>query len=162
MKQSQIIRRLLLPPRQNAAETVHPTVRPLHNPTSGFEPSLSLDGLGFFATSLDVGGVAKVLYQITYRIIIVSFVKAHALWLSLRRLWTLDRNTVNRRLNHLAVMSVGTVDGHSDRYAERFGQQASLHALFGPIRGVWAGFSPRPAGPWSWRRPSIAKTSRFP
>ncbi len=162
MKQSQIIHRLLLPPRQDAAEAIHPTVRSFHNPASGFEASLSFDGLGFFATSLDVSGVPKLLYQITHRIVIISLVKAHALWLCLRRLWTLDRNTVNRRLNHLAIMSVGAVDRQADRHAGCFSQQAPLNAFFGPIRRVWAGFFPRLAGLWSSHRPLTATTSQFP
>jgi len=55
MKQAQIILRFLLPPRQDAAEAVHPAMRPLYNPSASFEAGFMFDGLGFFASGSNVG-----------------------------------------------------------------------------------------------------------
>jgi hypothetical protein len=45
MQQPQIVGRLLLPADQYPAETVHPTVRPLHHPPASLVARLPLDRL---------------------------------------------------------------------------------------------------------------------
>jgi len=160
MKQSQLIRRLLFPPRQDAAEPVHPTVRPFDHPTPGLEAGLALDRLGFLAPSFDVGGISEFLHQVADPIVVVSFVQAHALRMIPRRLGTFDGHALQGGFHHFGVVPVGTVNRQSNRNSRSFGQHATFDAVFGSIRGVGAGFFPRPTGPWSSRRPSTAKTSR--
>jgi len=161
MKQSQIIFRFLFPPRQDAAETVHPAMRPLHNPTTSFEASFMFDRLGFFTSGSNVGYITKLFHQISYLTRIVSLIQRHTLRLLLCRFRTLYRNTLNRYLNHLAVMPIRSVNRQANRYSICLSQQTPFNTFFGPIRRVWAGFSPRQAGLLSWRHPSIAKTSQY-
>ena len=79
MKQTQIIFSFFFPPRQNAAEAVHPAMRPLHHPAACFESGLPLDGLGFLAPRLDVGGIPELFHQVAHVVVIVPFVQAYAL-----------------------------------------------------------------------------------
>ena len=58
-------------------------------------------------------------------------------------------------------MAIGTINRQPNRNAGTFGKQTALDAFFSPVRRVWAGFSPRPAGLLSWHRPLIATTSQF-
>src|ERR1035437_4883677 len=160
MKQSQIILGLLLPPRQDAAEAVHPTVGPFHHPAAGLETGLVFDRLGFFAAGPNVGGVTELQDQLTCLIVVVSLVQAEPLWTLPRGLGAWDRNAFKRRLHHLEIITVGTLNRQADGHARGFRQHATLHAVFGPIRGIGSGFFPRPRGPWSWPRPSTARTSR--
>jgi len=159
MKQSQKIFRFLFPTSQYAAKLVHPAMRPLHNPTASLKPSFSLDGLCFLAARTNMSCITKLFYQISYLAIIITLIHAHALRLLLCRLRTLYRNTLNRGLYHFAVMSIGSVNRQADRYARCLRKQTAFNAFFGPVRRVWAGFSPRQAGLLSWRHPLTAKTS---
>jgi len=161
MKQPEIIRGLLFPPREDAAEAVHPTVCPFHHPPASLEASLPLDRLGFFASGLDVGGISKLLHQVAYRIVIVPFVQANALRMLPCRPRTANRDALEGGFHQLAVVPVRAVNCQTDRYAGGFRQDTSLDAVFGPIRGIGADFFPRPAEPWLWLRPSTARTSRF-
>jgi len=58
MKQAQIIFRFLFPPRQNAAEPIHPTMRTFYNPAASLEAGFSLNGLCLFATRTNMGCAA--------------------------------------------------------------------------------------------------------
>jgi len=169
MKQSQIILRFLLPPRQDAAEAVHPAMRSFHNPAPSFKASLMFDRLGFFASGSNVGCITKLLHQISYLTRIVSLIQRHTLRLFFCRFRTLYRNTFYRCLNHsldwardrLAVVPICSIDCQADRHTTCLGQQTSFNAFFGPIRRVRAGFSPRQAALLSWHRPSVAKTNQY-
>src|SRR5690349_20712825 len=59
-------------------------------------------------------------------------------------------------------MSVGAVNDNSQRNAMGVSEQAALDPAFASIRRIGADFFPRPEGLWSWRRPVITKSSRFP
>ena len=160
MQKTKIILRFLLPPYQYTPETIHPTVRPLGDPATSFEANLSFDRLGFFATRANMGCISKLFYQSSYLTGIISLIQTHALRFLLRRLRARYRDTLNRRLNHFAVMSIRSGNRQADRYTVCLSQQTSFNALFGPIRRVWAGFFPRQAGPCSSLRPLTAKTSQ--
>jgi len=160
MNQSQVIFRFLFPSGQDTAESVHPAMGPLHHPTTRLEAGLSFDRLRFLAAGLDMGRITELSDQISHRVIIITFVQTHPLWILFVGLGTLDRNTLQRRLNQFAVMPIGAVNRQANGYATGFGQQTALNAFFGPIRRIRAGFFPRPAGLWSSRRPSTATTSR--
>ena len=160
MKQSQVILRFLFPPRQNAAKTVHPTVRPFRNPATSFETRLPFDRLRFFATRTNMSGITKLFYQISHLTRIITLIQTHTLRLSLRRLRTLYGNTFYRSLKHLAIMPIRSVNRQTNRHTRCFGQQTPFNAFLGPIRRVWASFFPRPAGPCSSHRPWPAKTSQ--
>jgi hypothetical protein len=57
----EVVLHLLLPPDQDPAEPIHPAVGPLHDPTPGLEPRLTLQGLGLLTSGSDVGGEAEFL-----------------------------------------------------------------------------------------------------
>jgi len=160
MKQTQIIFRFLFPPRQDAAEAVHPTVRTLHNPAASFETSLPFDSLRFLATCTNVGCITKLFYQISYLARIITLIQAYTLRLFLCRLRPFYRNTFYRRLYHFAVMPVCSGNCQANWYAGCLGQQTPFNAFFGLIRRVWAGFFPRQAGLLLWHRPSTARTNQ--
>ena len=160
MKKAKIILRFLLPSYQYTPETIHPTVSSLGDPATGFEANLMLDRLGFFTTRANMSGISKLFHQSSYLTGIISLIQTYALRLLLRRLRARHRDTLKRSLNHFAVMSIRPGNRQADRYTIGFSQQTSFNALFGPIRRVWAGFSPRQAGPCSSHRPWTAKTSQ--
>jgi len=160
MKQGQIIFRFLLPPREYATEPVHPTMRPLHNPTTSLESSFMLDSLSFLASCLDMSGITKLFYQITYLTRIIAFIQAHTLRLLLCRLRAVYCDTLNSCLYQFAVMPIRSINRQADRHTRCFGQQTSFDTLFGPVRRVWAGFFPLPAVLWSWHHLWPAKTNR--
>jgi len=159
MKQAQIILRFLFPPYQNAAEAVHPAMRPFHNPSASLEAGFMFDRLGFFTSGSNVGCITKLFDQISYLTRIVSLIQRHTLRLLLCRFRTLYHNTFYRCLHHLAVMAICSIDCQADRHTSCLGQQTAFNTFFGPVRRVWACFFPRQAGPLSWRHPSIATTS---
>jgi len=107
-----------------------------------------------------MGSIGKFLDQGSYLARIISLVQTHPLWLLLCRLRASDRDTLKRRLDHFAVMSIRPGNRHANRYSVGFRQQTSFNTLFGPIRGIGAGFFPRQAGPLSWPHPSTAKTNQ--
>lgn len=160
MKQRQIIFRFLFPPRQDAAKAVHPAMGSLHNPTAGFETGLVLDRLCFFTSGTNVSRIAKCFQQVSYFARIVSFIQTHPLLFPFRRPGPFGRNTFYRCLCHFAVMAVGAINRQPHGNTGTVGQQTAFNAFFSPVRRVWAGFFPHPAGLGSWRRPSIAKTSQ--
>ena len=160
MNKSKVVLRFLLPTDQDTAEAIHPTVCSLRHPTACFEANLMLDRLSFFTARANMGGIGKFLDQSSYLTGIISLVQTHPLRLLLRRLWARDRDTLKGRLDHFAVMSIRPGNRHANRYSVGFRQQTSFNALFGPIRRIGAGFSPRPAGPLSWPHPSTAKTNQ--
>jgi hypothetical protein len=50
VQKPKVVLRLLFPTDQNAAETIHPTMRPFDNPTPRARPSFLLEFLGFFTS----------------------------------------------------------------------------------------------------------------
>jgi hypothetical protein len=160
MEQRQIILGFLFPTRQDPAKPVHPAMRPFHNPASSFKASLSFNRLCLLATRTNVSRIAKLFHQTSYLTRIIAFVKAHALTFSFSRFRPFYRNTFYRCLYHSAIMPIGSINRQPNRHAGCFGKQTAFNAFFGPVRGVWACFSPHQAGLSSWHHPSIAKTSQ--
>jgi len=161
MKHTEIINRFLFPPRKNAAEAIHPTVCSLHHPATRLETGSPLECLRFIAARFDVSRVAECIDQVPHRIIIVSFVHAHALRFLSRGLWPFDGDAFQCGFHHFGIMPIGSVDGQSNRNAFPLRQQTSLNAVFGSIRRVGTDFFPRPAVPWSSRRRWTAMSNRY-
>jgi len=161
MKQSQIIFRLLFPTRQDTAKPVHPAMRPLHNPAAGLESSLMFNSLRFFATRTNMSSIAKLFHQVSYLTRIITFIKAHTLCFPFSRLRPFYRNTLYRRLGHFAIMPISSVNRQANWHTRTFSKQTAFNAFFSPVSRVRPCFSPRQAGLWSWRHPSIAMTSQY-
>lgn len=159
MKQSQIVHRFFLPADQNPPEAIHPAMSAFHHPSPGFESCAALDGLSLFSASADMRRISKLVYQVPHVIVIITFVQAQTMWRTLRRLWSWNWNAFQSFFHHPHVVAVGSINSQTDGNAGGFTQQASLHAALGSVCRIWPGFFPRPAGLWSWLRPSTAMTS---
>jgi hypothetical protein len=162
MQQSNIVLGLLAPANQNATETVHPTVCPLHYPTPSPITGLPLHFLRFLLFGRDVGGETEFLGDLLYFVISVAQIQAQPLRLLGRWLGPLDRDAFQGFFDHLHVGSVGAVHGQSDRDTLALDQQAAFGALLGAVGGIFPGFFPPRGVPWSYTRPSPAKTNRSP
>ena len=136
-------------------------MRPLHNPTPSFEASFSFNSLCLLATRTNMSCITKLFYQLSNLARIITLIQTHPLSCSLCWLGAIHRNTFYRRFYHFAIMAIGAVNCQTNRHTRCFGEQTAFNAFFRPVSRVWAGFSPRPAGPLSWHRPSIATTSLF-
>lgn len=159
MKQSEVVHRFLLPADQNPPEAIHPAVGAFDHPSPGFESRAALDRLRFLPTGANMRRVSKLIDQLAHVIVVIAFVQAQTLWRAACRLWMWDGNTFQRFFHHSHVMAVGAINSQPHGNTGGFTQQASFHAAFGSVRRIWPGFFPRPAGLWSWRRPSTATTN---
>jgi hypothetical protein len=160
MKKAEIILRFLLPPYQYTPETIHPTVRPLGHPATGFEANLILDRLGFFTPRANMSGISKFFDQGSYLTRIIRLIQTHALRFLRRWLRANHRNTLQCCFHHFAVMPVRPGNLQTNRDTIGFRQQTTLNAPFSSIRRIGTGFFPRPAGLWSSRHPWTAMTSQ--
>src|SRR5262245_25890716 len=103
MQKSQIVAHLLVPTDQHAPKTVHPTMRALHDPSSGFETRFFLQCLGFFPPRPNMSREAKLLQEVSDLVIVIALIQAQPLWRLGRHIWPLRRDTLNRLACHLEV-----------------------------------------------------------
>ncbi len=162
MQHTRVILRFLLPTNQNATVSIHPTVCPFSHPAASLKPRGTPDQLCLLATRANMRREPEFPRQVTHFVEVIPFVQTQVLRLVQRRPGSFHGNAFDRLPRKLEVVDVCSRHGQSHRNTVRLGEQTSLGAGFGPIRGVWAGFSPRPAAPWSWPRPCSAKTSSTP
>ena len=113
MNKSKVVLRFLLPTYQDTPEAIHPTVCSLRHPATRFEANLMLDRLSFFAARTNMGGIGKFLDQSSYLTRIISLIQTHPLRLLLCWLWASYRDTLKRRLDHFAVMSIRPGNRHT-------------------------------------------------
>src|SRR5579871_1364880 len=162
MQQRQIVFGLLAPADENAAEAVHPTVRPLHDPTPRLIPCLPLERLSLLPPCLDVGREAELRDEGADLVVVIAFIHTHPL----RRVgagpgaFGVVGDTLQRGFDQLHVVAVGAVHRYPDRDAVGLDQQAALDAPFGPVGRVFPGLFPPRGVPWSCTRPYSATTSR--
>ena len=160
MKHGQIIFRFFCPTDQNSAETVHPTMRSFHNPSAGLIASFAFDRLGFLTSNWNMKRIMEPLQQRPYLIIVVPFVQANVLVLSICRLGPMDHNTFQRRPYQLHIVTVGPVNHQANRYARCFAKKASLNPLFPSIRGISTGFFSLLKAIYSFHHPWLANPNR--
>src|SRR5262245_39419939 len=137
MQQGNIVLGLLAPADQDAAETVHPTVRPLYHPTPRLGTRLPLHLLRLVLFRRDMGCEAELVRDVLHLVIGVAQVQAQPLRLVGRWLGPFHGDALDRVTHHLHVRPVGAVHGQSDGDALGLDQQAA----FGPLFGA-AGYSP--------------------
>lgn len=162
MKHAFIGLRFLFPSDKNPPKAVVPAVRSLDDPSPGLRAAFLFFRGGFLAARADVRRVSESLNPPANFVVVVAFVEAQVLRLLGARPWTIDRNALDCLPRQLEVIHVRAGHRQSDRHAAAFGQQASLHAGFGPIRRVWPAFFPRRAAPSSSLHPCSAISSRCP
>src|SRR5260221_7745255 len=98
MEQTQVILDLFLPADQQRAKTIHPTMSPLDDPTSGLVPDSLFEGLHFFTPCPNMQGVAKCSPQFPNFIIVIAFIQAQVLRMFFCWMGTRNRNTVQCRV----------------------------------------------------------------
>jgi len=103
-----------------------------------------------------MSGIGKFLHQSSDLTGIIRLIQTHPLGTRPCRPRAGYGDTLQRRLDHLTVMAIGSGNRHAHRDPVGFRQQTAFNAFLGPIRRVGAGFFPHPAEPWSWRHPSPA------
>ncbi len=155
MQKSDVIFGLLVPPNENAAEAVHPTMSTLYNPAPSSFLGVLFERLSFFASRPDVGREAEFLQRVAHFVVVIALVQAHMLLLLFGRLRAIYHDALNRRPHQLHVVAIGAIGRQTNRHTVPFGQQAALDARFGTISRVGTAFFPRPTGLWSSPRPYL-------
>ena len=160
MNQGDVVCGLLFPPHQNAAVTVHPRMGAFHDPATRASPATALPF--FFAARADMRGVAKTASGEANGVGVVALVAAEVLFTPSG--WTRARhgNTGERGFDEFLVVDIGPGHGKADRHAASIGQDGPFDAQLAAIGGVFTGFFPRPAAPWSAPRRDIAIAKRCP
>ena len=135
----------LRPADQDPAVAVEPGVGRFDDPASG-APARDVELVGdLFAAGTDVRRERVVDDELVALAVVVGLVKAEALWRLGSRLWPLDRDRVERRLQELVVVAVGAVVCQPDRdpcsLAENrtFRPFFALSVGFGPVFGPPSG-----------------------
>ncbi len=162
MQHTRVILRFLLPTNQNATVSIHPTVGPFSHPAASLEPRGTPDQLRLLTARANMRREPEFPRQVTHFVKVIPFVQTQVLRLVPRRPGSFHGNAFDRLPRQLEVVDVRARHGQSHRNTVRLGKQTSLGAGFGSIRGIGAGFSPRPAALWSSPRPCSAKTSSTP
>src|SRR4029453_13400787 len=137
-------------------------MRTLHHPTTGFDAGLAFERLRFFPPRPNVGGEAKLFEGGPDLSVIIPFVQPHALGLLVSGTGALDPQTLDGVLDQLHIGTIGSSDYQAHRPPLTFGQQTTLDAALGAIRGIGAGFFPLHKGPWSSPHPYSATSSPGP
>src|SRR4029453_4241590 len=124
-------------------------MRTLHHPTTGFDAGLAFERLRFFPPRPNVGGEAKLFEGGPDLSVIIPFVQTHSLGLLVSGTGALDDQTLDGVLDQLYTRTICARDHQALRPPLAFGQQTTLGAALGAIRGIGAGFFPLHKGPWS-------------
>ena len=131
----------------------------LDDPTPRSSAATRWPGRGF-ASLGNVDEVTSSPGGATHRLGVIAFVRAEMLPFARRRCGTADGYASQSFMNQLLIMHVGAGDRHADRHASPIGEHRTLDAEFAAIGGVFPGFFPHPAAPWSAPRPNFATASR--
>ena len=114
----------------------------------------------FVASRLDVPSIVATFQAASKGFRVVRFVGAHVLRLPSSWLWSVNRYTVERRHGQLEVVAIGGPDPQAQDNAARVGQHRTLDAQLAAIGGIWPGFFPLPAVPWSLPCRAFANASQ--
>jgi hypothetical protein len=160
MQQSDVVRRFLLPPHENAAGAVQPRVDALDDPPPRTVPTTAL--CLFLATRTNMGRVASSPGCAANGFGVIAFVAAEILFAPATWSGPWNRNAVKSGLDKSLIVHVGTSHSQADGHASPVGQHRSFHPKLTAIRWVFPGFFPRPAAPLSAPRPGSANAKRCP
>ena len=160
MQKGDIVFGLLVPTNQNAAKTIHPTMRTFNDPTSRTLGRILFELLGFFTPRPNMSREAKFCQKVANFLKIISFIKTHPLGVFGRRSWTFDGDAFNRFPYQFHIVSICTRDAQPDGYAMPFSEQATFDAAFSAIGRIGTAFFPPPTGLWSLRHPCSTNPNR--
>jgi len=121
VKKRQIIVHLFVPANQDAPKAIHPTMRALYDPPSGFEARPAFEGLRFFPAGADVGRKAKLSQRVPHLRIVVALVQTHPLRMVFGRPWPFHDQALYGLLDQFHVMPVGSCHGQADGDSVCFG-----------------------------------------
>ncbi len=162
MQHGRIVLRFLLPPNQNATVSIHPTVSPFGHPAASLETRGTPEQLRLLTARANMRREPEFLRELAHFVVVIPLVQTQVLRPVQRRSRSFHGNAFERLSRKLEVVDVRARYGQSDWNTVRLREQTSLGAGFGSIRRVRPGFFPRPAVPWSSRRPCSARTSSTP
>src|SRR5215210_4131662 len=128
MQKREIVAHFLVPADQHAPEAIHPTMRALHDPPAGLETSLLRERLGLFPPRPDVGREPKLNQQLTYLVVVIALVQAHPLRLRRGGRRALNRDARERRLDHLEIIPIGSLNSNANGDAAAVGEDAPFGA----------------------------------
>jgi hypothetical protein len=154
MQQGNVVRSFLFPPHQDAAITIHPGMDAFYDPASRASPTAALSL--FLAAGADMRSVASMAGSAANGVGVVTLVAAEMLFAPSAWSWPRHGNAVEGRFDESLVMDVGTRHRQADGHAAGVGQDRPLDPQLTSIGGVFPGFFPRPAAPWSAPRPDSA------
>src|SRR4029077_11578989 len=107
MQQGDIVFRLLAPTDEDAAKAIHPTVGPLHYPTSQFCACPTFDGLSLLTTRTNMPRESELVKNVSDLIIVITFVHTDALPALRRGLRSFDGYAGECVAHHFHVVAVG-------------------------------------------------------
>jgi len=114
-----------------------------------------------FALARNVRNISQTSGESLRGLAAITFVQAEMLFAPSHRLGSWHGHRLQRGLQERDVVRVRAGDRNADRHAASIGHDRSLDAELTAIGGVFAGFFPRPAAPWSWNRLTLANAMRF-
>jgi hypothetical protein len=152
INQGDIILIALLPPHQQAAVAVKPTVQPLDDPPLRLVRALARKGRR--AARRDVRRVAAPSQPLAHVLVVVALVATQVLSRPLAHLGALDRDGVHGLQRRLLIVAVGPGHHQPQRRASLVTDDMALAPQFGPIRRVLVGFR---AAQWGLRRGTIQR-----
>jgi len=132
---------------------------PLYYPPTCSKASLTFEGVRFFPTRPNRRREAKHGQRSPPLLVVVPLIQTQALGLRGGRLGPFDHNAIESRRKQFHIRPSGAGHDYAQRHALARGQAAALDAAFAPIRGVGAGFFPRPTALWSGHRPYLTTAS---
>src|SRR5579862_2575869 len=146
MKHGDVVLSFLVPANENAAKSIHPTMRPFYYPPARFGASVAFKFLCFLAAATNVRRKPKLLGDFSDLIIVIAFIHAHALLICRCWVGAFYRNALDGSLNHFHVVTVSSVHCHAYWNSLSLHQQASLDALLGAICWVFPCLFPPEGG----------------
>ena len=159
MDKSQIVADFLFPTDKKTPRAVRPGMAAFDYPAT-----CALAGATFdlhLALARNMQNVSQMPRKRRRGLGTVAFVQAKMLLAPPNRLGTPHGHRPQRGLQQSDVVRIRAGNGDADRHAAGVGHDGPFDAELTAIRGVFAGFFPRPTVPWSWSRPTLANATRF-
>lgn len=136
MDQRHIVLVVLLPPYQQAAMAIEPTMCPLDNPSLGF--MLAPAPLLHHAALRNMHGVTALKKAFAHIIEVITFVAAQVLRPLIIRCRSFNHDGVYHWHRHSLVMAVSSCHAQCQRCAALIGDDVAFRSRFGTIRWVFA------------------------
>lgn len=158
MDKGQIIDDLLFPSDQQTPCAVRPGMTAFHDPTPSALPGATL-GMHFAFTG-DVRNIAEASCESLRGTTAVTLVQTEMLFASSGRPGARNGDRLQRGSQEFRIVSIGASDRDANWHATRVRDNGTFDAELTAIGGVFPGFFPRRAVPWSWPRPTLATAIR--